>query len=115
MTDELPRGTVTFVFTDIEGSTRMLQDLGSHYVVVLSEQRRILSGAFATHNGVEVGSEGDSFFVAFGRQRGCLLNRSHGGGIAKMPSRSDRHFAASRPCICAVSMKLDSLDRLYAR
>jgi predicted ATPase/class 3 adenylate cyclase len=63
----LPAGTVTFLFTDIEGSTRLLQRLGRGYVGVLEDHRRLLRRAFADHGGVEVKSEGDGFFVAFAR------------------------------------------------
>jgi predicted ATPase/class 3 adenylate cyclase len=64
---ELPTGTVTFLFTDIEGSTRLLQHLGERYSQVLAEQRRLLRAAFQAHDGHELGTEGDSFFVAFCR------------------------------------------------
>jgi predicted ATPase/class 3 adenylate cyclase len=64
---ELPSGTVTFLFTDIEGSTRLLYALGDAYADALAEHRRALRQAFARHGGVEVGTEGDSFFVAFVR------------------------------------------------
>jgi predicted ATPase/class 3 adenylate cyclase len=64
---ELPSGTVTFLFTDIEGSTRLLHELGADaYAQALSEHRRVLRAAFAAHGGVEVNSQGDAFFVAFG-------------------------------------------------
>jgi predicted ATPase/class 3 adenylate cyclase len=64
MTD-LPTGTLTFLFTDIEGSTRLLQRLGAAYPGVLEDHNRRMRGAFAAHGGVEVGTEGDSFFVVF--------------------------------------------------
>ena len=64
---ELPTGTVTFLFTDIEGSTKLLQELGDGYAAVLAEHRRILRDAFAEHGGVEVDTQGDAFFVAFER------------------------------------------------
>jgi predicted ATPase len=64
---ELPTGTVTFLFTDIEGSTRLLETLGDDYADVLAEHRRILRDAFAAHDGVEVDTQGDAFFVAFQR------------------------------------------------
>jgi len=63
---KLPTGTVTFLFTDIEGSTRLLGKLGGRYVEALAEQRRIVRGACARHGGVEVDTQGDAFFVAFG-------------------------------------------------
>jgi predicted ATPase/class 3 adenylate cyclase len=64
---ELPNGTVTLLFTDIEGSTRLLQHLGRRYGNVLAEHRRLLRSCFAGHGGHEVGTEGDGFFVAFAR------------------------------------------------
>jgi predicted ATPase len=64
---EFPSGTVTFLFTDIEGSTRLLRDLGDAYVDALAEHRRVLREAFQRHGGVEVDAQGDAFFVAFAR------------------------------------------------
>ena len=63
----LPTGTVTLLFTDIEGSTRLLDELGDAYADVLAEHRHVLRAAFERHNGVEVDTQGDSFFVAFSR------------------------------------------------
>jgi predicted ATPase/class 3 adenylate cyclase len=63
---ELPSGTVTFVFTDVEGSTKLLQGIGAEaYAAALAEHRRALREAFVRHDGVEVDTQGDSFFVAF--------------------------------------------------
>src|SRR5213083_2724265 len=62
---KLPTGTVTFLFTAIEGSTRLLQQLGDRYAAVLDEHAAILRRAFAEGGGIEVSTEGDSFFVAF--------------------------------------------------
>jgi predicted ATPase len=67
MRADLPSGTVTFVFTDIEGSTRLLHELGDAYVGVLAEHRRILRESAAAHEGVEVDTQGDAFFFAFAR------------------------------------------------
>jgi predicted ATPase/class 3 adenylate cyclase len=61
----LPTGTVTFLFTDVEGSTRLLHELGEAYADVLAEHRRVLRESFARHHGVEVDTQGDAFFVAF--------------------------------------------------
>jgi predicted ATPase len=62
----LPTGTVTFVFTDVEGSTRLMQRLGADaYANALDQHRRALREAFARHGGVEVDTQGDSFFIAF--------------------------------------------------
>ena len=61
-----PSGTVTFLFTDIEGSTRLLQRLGAaRYTAVLDTHRAIIRAAFATYHGYEVDTQGDSFFAAF--------------------------------------------------
>jgi predicted ATPase/class 3 adenylate cyclase len=62
---DLPAGTVTFVFTDIEGSTRLLDRLGPRYPEALEDHQRLLREAFVAGGGVEVSTEGDSFFVAF--------------------------------------------------
>ncbi|TML44280.1 MAG: adenylate/guanylate cyclase domain-containing protein [Actinobacteria bacterium] len=69
---ELPTGTVTFLFTDIEGSTRLLHELGDGYADALAEHRRLLREAFACHGGVEVDTQGDAFFVAFARATDAL-------------------------------------------
>jgi predicted ATPase/class 3 adenylate cyclase len=63
----LPVGTVTFLFTDIEGSTRLLQQLGDHYAGALSVHRELLRRAFQGNGGVEMGTEGDALFYAFSR------------------------------------------------
>src|SRR5262245_32417040 len=63
--DELPRGLVTFVFTDIEGSTRLLRRLGDQYVELLDQLRAVLRSAWAAHGGIELQTEGDGSFVAF--------------------------------------------------
>jgi predicted ATPase len=62
---ELPTGTVTLLFTDIEGSTRLLDELGDRYADMLAEHRRVLRDAFQAYAGVEVDTQGDAFFYAF--------------------------------------------------
>jgi predicted ATPase len=62
---DLPSGTVTFLFTDIEGSTLLLRELGDGYAEALTEHRRRLREAVAAHGGVEVDTQGDAFFFAF--------------------------------------------------
>ena len=69
---KLPSGTVTFLFTDVEGSTRLLQETGDRYVDVLAEHRRVLRDAFLRHGGVEVDTQGDAFFVAFAKASDAL-------------------------------------------
>lgn len=62
----LPGGTVTFLFTDIEGSTRLIDELGEEgYVQALANHRRLLRAAFSAHRGVEVDTQGDAFLYAF--------------------------------------------------
>src|SRR5919198_4045764 len=67
MVSGLPTGVVTLLFTDVEGSTRLLHELGDGYGEALHEYRRRLRAAFAEHEGVEVDTQGDAFFVAFAR------------------------------------------------
>ncbi|TMD70212.1 MAG: adenylate/guanylate cyclase domain-containing protein, partial [Chloroflexi bacterium] len=64
---ELPTGTVTLLFTDIEGSTRLLQQVGHRYDGILIECRQLLRAAFHRWKGYEVDTQGDAFFVAFAR------------------------------------------------
>jgi YVTN family beta-propeller protein len=70
---EFPSGAVTFLFTDIEGSTRLLKQLREQYGEVLGVHQRLLRAAFAAHRGHEIDTQGDSFFVAFASARDALL------------------------------------------
>ena len=73
MRRDLPTGTVTFVFTDIEGSTRMLEELGADaYGELLSRHHDVCRAAWSRHGGVEVDTAGDAFFVAFPTASGAL-------------------------------------------
>jgi predicted ATPase len=70
---DLPSGTVTFLFTDIQGSTKLLHELGAEaYAKALEEHRLIIRDAFARHGGTEVDTQGDAFFVAFRTAPGAL-------------------------------------------
>jgi YVTN family beta-propeller protein len=69
---ERPTGTVTFLFTDIEGSTRLLQQLRERYDAVQACHAEILRAAFAAHDGHEIDTQGDAFFAAFGRARDAV-------------------------------------------
>jgi predicted ATPase/class 3 adenylate cyclase len=102
---ELPAGTVTFLFSDIEGSTDLVQQLGDAWPEVLEAHRQILRAAFARHSGVERGTEGDSFFVAFDEasaavaaaaeaQLGLAARQSAGG--ADLRVRIGLHSGAAR-------------------
>jgi predicted ATPase/class 3 adenylate cyclase len=64
---ELPAGTVTLLFTDIEASTQLLQQLDDHYPAVLAAHQEIIRAAVLVHKGIEVDTQGDAFFVAFAR------------------------------------------------
>ena len=71
MTD-LPTGTVTFLFTDIQGSTGLLQTLGDRYAAVLDEHAAIIRRAVADGGGVEVSTHGDAFFAVFRGPAGAV-------------------------------------------
>src|SRR5215831_4415614 len=70
---ELPSGVVTFVFTDIEGSTRLVKALRERYPQILAEHRRLVRAAIASHGGHEVDTQGDAFFVAFTSAKQAVL------------------------------------------
>ncbi len=83
----LPAGTVTFLFTDIEGSTRLLLDLGERYSEVLETQRRLLRAAIAESGGHEFETQGDGLFVAFSDARSAL-----GAAIAAQRALQRHHW-----------------------
>jgi class 3 adenylate cyclase/streptogramin lyase len=84
---ELPTGTVTFLFTDIEGSTRLLKQFGAVYGELLAEHQRILRDAAATHGGREIDTQGDSFFFAFPRAKAAL-----GAAVAAQRALADHDW-----------------------
>src|SRR6266542_4446544 len=71
-------GAVTFLFTDIEGSTRLVKQLREGWGAVVADHQRILREAFAAHRGQEIDTHGDAFFVAFGTARDAVLAASEG-------------------------------------
>jgi YVTN family beta-propeller protein len=73
-----PRGTVTFLFTDVEGSTRLLKQLRDRYGAVLAEHQRQLRTALAAHGGEEVDTQGDAFFYVFSRARDAAAAAADG-------------------------------------
>ena len=83
---ELPRGTVTFVFTDIQDSTELLKRLGDAYAELLSAHRRIVRDAFAASDGIEMDTQGDAFFFVFPRARDAVAaaveaQRAHAAAV----------------------------------
>jgi predicted ATPase/class 3 adenylate cyclase len=77
MRDDLPTGTVTFLFTDVEGSTKLLHSLGAEgYADALAEHRRVIREACAMEGGVEVDTQGDAFLFAFATAPGALTAAS---------------------------------------
>jgi class 3 adenylate cyclase len=96
----LPTGTVTFLFTDVEGSTRLLQQLGDAYAGALAEHRRVLREAFATHSGVEVDTQGDAFFVAFAKASDALAAATEArDGLRSGPIRVRMGVHTGRPLL----------------
>ena len=67
-----PQGTVTFVFTDIEGSTALLKQFGDRYTELVTEHRRILREEFGARGGTEMDTQGDAFFFSFSRARDAV-------------------------------------------
>ncbi|WP_125037933.1 adenylate/guanylate cyclase domain-containing protein [Nocardioides sp. LS1] len=82
--DVLPSGTVSLLFSDIEGSTALLSRLGASYADALTGQRRVLRAAWAAYDGTELGTEGDSFYVVF----------STAGAAVAAATRAQRDLAA---------------------
>ena len=86
---DLPAGTVTFVFTDIEDSTELLKQLGDGYRDLLTGHRRIVRDSFTAREGVEMDTQGDAFFFVFARARDALraavdAQRAH--AVAEWPA-----------------------------
>jgi class 3 adenylate cyclase len=94
---ELPAGTVTFVFTDIEDSTELLKRLGDDYPEVLTGHRRIVRDSFAARDGVEMDTQGDAFFFVFARARDAL---------AAAVDAQRAHAAAEWPAGVAVRVRI---------
>jgi class 3 adenylate cyclase len=89
---DLPTGTVTFLFTDVDGSTELVKRLGEHYAATLAEHRDLLRAAFAKHAGPEVDTQGDAFFVAFVRARAAVA-----AAIAAQRALADHPWAQEAP------------------
>ena len=91
---KLPAGTVTFLFTDVEGSTRLLGEHGDAYADLLAEHRRLLRDAFTAHDGVEVDTQGDAFFVAFARASDAAAAAADGPASARPDAGARAHGPA---------------------
>ena len=87
----LPGGTVTFLFTDIEGSTRLLQELGDAYGEVVADHRRLLREAFGAAGGSEVDTQGDAFFYSFPRARDAVA-----GAVAGQRALADHVWPSGK-------------------
>ncbi len=99
----LPTGTVTFLFTDVEGSTRLLHELGpERYAEALEEHRRLVREAVAAHGGVEVDTQGDAFFLAFPTAQGAAAAaRSAVAALAAGPIRVRMGLHTGAPTLAA--------------
>jgi class 3 adenylate cyclase len=83
-----PSGKVTFLFTDIEGSTKLLEKLHEQYVILMEDQRDLLRAAFKRWNGHEIDNQGDAFFAAFPRALeavNCAIEIQRGLAAHKWP------------------------------
>jgi class 3 adenylate cyclase len=92
----LPLGTVTLLFTDIEGSTRLLYTLGERYRDALEQHRALLRQAFSSHGGIEVDTQGDAFFYSFPTPQGALQ-----AAIRAQRALARHPLAARRRAACA--------------
>src|SRR6059058_5643548 len=102
MRQDLPTGTVTFLFTDIEGSTRLLRQLGPDlYAEALAEHRRVLRDAFAGEGGVEVDTQGDAFFVAFPTAVGAVIAATSGRALVSGPITVRMGLHTGTPTVAA--------------
>ncbi|TML10191.1 MAG: adenylate/guanylate cyclase domain-containing protein, partial [Actinobacteria bacterium] len=72
VTAQLPTGTVTFLFSDVEGSTELLRRLRDRYAEVMADHERLLRSAFQDSGGHEINTQGDSFFVAFRKPKDAV-------------------------------------------
>jgi class 3 adenylate cyclase len=93
----LPSGTVTFVFSDVEGSTTLLKRLGDGYDQLLSDHRRLMRERFAERGGVEIDTQGDAFFFAFARARDA---------VAAAVEAQRAHAAHAWPDRCEVRVRM---------
>ena len=94
MREDLPTGTVTFLFTDVEGSTKLLHERGDAYVELLAAHRAVVRNALSQHSGVEVDMQGDACFAAFSRASDAVAAAEeirHGLGAGPVRVRIGSH------------------------
>ena len=96
MVNGLPSGTVTFLFTDIEGSTGIVRGLGEHYSDLLDRHHRLLRKVWIEHRGVEVSTDGDAFFVAFASARDAVSAAVDGQRALESASWPSEHTVRVR-------------------
>jgi predicted ATPase/class 3 adenylate cyclase len=100
---DLPSGTITFLFTDVDGSTRLLHELGAEaYAGALAEHRRVIREAVTAHGGVEIDTQGDAFFIAF-QTAPSALNAAAGAyaALAGGPIRVRMGLHSGTPLVTA--------------
>ncbi len=90
----LPTGTVTLLFTDIEGSTRLLQQLGDRYADILGDYRRLLRAIVQEKGGQEVDTQGDTFFFCLPPCPRCHCECRRGAASHNDPSVAQRRYGA---------------------
>jgi predicted ATPase/class 3 adenylate cyclase len=90
--NHLPTGTVTFLFTDIEGSTKLLQDLGPDYAGVQADHMRLMREAIASGGGVDIRTEGDAFFAVFASAPGAVR-----AAVAAQRAFADHQWRHGKP------------------
>ena len=95
----LPSGTVTFVFSDIVGSTSLLKQLGDRYEALLSDHRRLMRERFAEHGGVEIDTQGDAFFFAFSRARDAVS-----AAVDAQRAHADHKWPDDRPVLVRMGL-----------
>lgn len=89
---EFPRGTVTFLFTDVDRSTELVKRLQEQYGAVLAQHRDLLRASFAEHGGIEVDTQGDAFFIAFDHAREAVE-----AAVAAQRALADHRWPADAP------------------
>jgi class 3 adenylate cyclase len=119
MLPDLPTGTVTFLFTDVEGSTRLLEEVGDEaYEEALSVHRRIVRAACQAHDGVEVDTQGDAFFFAFPEPSGALAaaqQMTERLAAGPIQVRVGLHNSSPRRCSSRSQLSRSFADRVTAR